>query len=233
MSSSSNKIKKELKGAKLPNEIIPIKCSDKTFQEHWYPNRNLLNFPHSWRMILIGPPSSGKSTILKNIIMRAYPKYDEITVVHFGAGETSEWDDVGAEMISELPDPLGIESEGKKLLIIEDMEFSCMPKDEVAKLNRLFGYSSSHRGLSIALTCQDAFNALPCCRRTANIFVLWKQPDLDALSRVASRTGLKSKDLMYIFNNYMNHDHASLIIDITRNSPAKLRIDGYKVLEEK
>ena len=42
--------KKKEKRLKLPNKIIPIPCADKdTWTEKWYPNRNLLNFPHSWR----------------------------------------------------------------------------------------------------------------------------------------------------------------------------------------
>ena len=52
---------------RLPKEIIPIPCSDKKFQEKWKPGRDLLNFPHSWRLILAGPPSSGKSTSIKKV----------------------------------------------------------------------------------------------------------------------------------------------------------------------
>ena len=59
--------KKRLMRKSLPNQIIPISCSDKGFQERWYRGRNILNFPHSYSMVLAGPPSSGKSTLIKNI----------------------------------------------------------------------------------------------------------------------------------------------------------------------
>ena len=66
--------KKKKKRVKLPNKIIPIPCADKDgWSEKWYPNRNLLNFPHSWRGVFCGPPSCGKTNLIKNIILRAQP----------------------------------------------------------------------------------------------------------------------------------------------------------------
>jgi hypothetical protein len=49
---------------------------------------------------------------------------------------------------------------------------------------------------------------------------------------MASRTGLKSKDFLTIFEKHINHQHGSLWIDISKNSPAKLRIDGYRILKK-
>ena len=58
--------KKKEKRLKLPNKIIPIPCADKDgWSEKWYPNRNLLNFPHSWRGVFCGPPSCGKTNLIK------------------------------------------------------------------------------------------------------------------------------------------------------------------------
>ena len=61
--------KSKSKNKKLPNEIIPISCSDKLgYTEKWNEKRNLLNICHPWRGCFTGPPSSGKSTSIKNII---------------------------------------------------------------------------------------------------------------------------------------------------------------------
>ena len=220
--------------ARLPDEILPIPCSDKVgWTEKWQKGRNLLNLPHSWRGVFCGPPSSGKSTTIKNIILRAKPPFDEIIVVHYSADDTTEWDDVGADVVNEIPDPHDIDPENKKLLVLEDLDLSSLSKADLGKLNRLMGYTSSHKNMSIALTCQNAFDCPPCARRVSNLFVLWKQPDINAMSQLASRTGLKSKDFLSIFENHIKHDHGSLWIDLTKNSPAKLRIDGYKVLQKK
>ena len=105
-----------------------------------------------------------------------------------------------------------------------------MNKQQKRDISRLFGYASSHCNLSIAITAQDSFNIPVSARRTANIFVIWRQPDLASLSTMARRTGLKTKDFMSIFKNHITEDHDSLTIDLTRNSPAKLRINGYTIL---
>jgi hypothetical protein len=221
------------KKATLPNEIIPIESADKEgWTEKWYKGRNLLNFPHSWRAIFCGLPSCGKSCTIKNIILRAKPQFEKIIVVHYDADGSSEWDDVGAEILSEIPDPREMDSSEKKLLILEDLDLAGLSKIDLGRLNRMYGYCSSHCNLSVALTCQNAFDCPPCARRVSNLFVFWRQPDINAMSMMASRTGLKSKDFLTIFEKHINHQHGSLWIDISKNSPAKLRIDGYRILKK-
>ena len=224
--------KKKKKKKKLPDEIIPIPCGDKEgWTEKWYPHRNLLNFPHSWRGIFCGPPSCGKTNLLKNIILRADPPFEEVIICHYSAEDTVEWDDIDCEIVNEIPSPHDFTIEKKKLLILEDIDLSSLNKASLGNLNRLYGYASSHKNLSIALTCQNAFDCPPCARRVSNIFVLFKSADINALAMLASRTGLKSRELLDIFNKYILNNHNNLIVDLTSNTPAKLRIDGYKVLE--
>ena len=224
--------KKKKKKTKLPDMIIPITCSDKIgWTEKWTKNRNLLNLPHSFRGILAGPPSSGKTTTIKNIILRADPEFEEIIVVHYSSDDTTEWDDVNATVVSEIPDPHDIDSDTKKLLIIEDLDLKSLNKIDMGNLNRLYGYTSSHKNLSIVLTCQNVFDSPPCSRRVSNLFIIWRQPDLTALAQLAARTGLKSKDLLNVFKKHIHDDHDSFWIDLTRNSPAKYRINGYEVID--
>ena len=231
MSEKKKKIAVE-KRVKLPKKIIPIPCADKeTWTEKWYPNRNLLNFPHSWRGVFCGPPSCGKTNLIKNIILRAQPPFEEVIVCHYSSEDTKEWDDVDCEIIKEIPSPHDFSIDNKKLLILEDIDLSSLKKTDLGNLNRLYGYASSHKNLSIALTCQNAFDCPPCARRVSTIFVLFKSADLNALAMLASRTGLKSRDLLDIFKKYILDNHNNLIVDLTVNSPARLRIDGYKVLE--
>jgi hypothetical protein len=210
------------------NKIIPIECADKRFQEKWYSSRNMLNFPHSFRMIMCGPPSSGKSTVIKNILIRTEPPFEEIIVCHYGADDTEEYDDLeDITMLNELPDPGDIKPDGKKLLIIEDLEFRMMKKHEKVKLDRLFGYVSSHKSCSVILTAQDSFNVPPCARRTANVFCLWRSPDVNALSQMATRTGYRSKDFIKLFDTYIKKQHDFIMIDLTKDTPYPLRINGF------
>lgn len=43
----------------LPQKIIPFKNADKKWHEKWTEGRDLLDFPHPYRITLTGPPNSG------------------------------------------------------------------------------------------------------------------------------------------------------------------------------
>ena len=223
------------KNKRLPNKILPVKCADKSFQEKWYEGRDYLDFPWSMAWCLCSPPSGGKSTIIKNHIIRANPPYEQVLVCHYDADGTHEYDDCGdnVEYIDTLPDPKKINpAKRKTLLIIEDLNLSTMSRDERYKLDRLAGYSRSHRGVSLALTCQNAFDCPPSFKRMCNIFTLWKQPDLNALCLMARRTGYKQNDFMEFFK-FCKKQHDCITIDCTDQSPAPLRFNAYQLIKKK
>jgi hypothetical protein len=218
---------------KLPNKILPIECSDKSFQEKWTEGRDILNFPWSFAWCLCGPPSSGKSTILKNHIIRADPPYTKVLVCHYDAEGTNEYDDIGAEMIDELPDPKKINPiKEKMMLIIEDLNLTTLSKEERYKLDRLAGYSRSHRGVSLGLTVQNPMDCPVGFRRMCNIFTLWRQPDLNGLMLMSRRTGYKQKDFIEFFK-FCKRQHDSITIDCTDMTPAPLRFNAYQLIKEK
>lgn len=214
----------------LPNKIIPIESSDKKgWREKWSENRGLLNLPHSFRLICIGPPDSGKSTLIKNIVIRCKPAFEKILLYHFGTG--GEYDDIDAEHIDEL-DPLGYEDNPEKtLLIIEDCNFKSCNKEMKHNINRLFGYTSSHCNLSIALTAQNPYDISPEIRRMANAIALWKNHDMNSLNTLASRCGISKKNLEYIMLNLLKNPHDFLMIDLQFNTPARYRINGFEKLK--
>lgn len=229
---------KNRKLPKLPKKILALGNADKdSWQERWYPGRDLLNFPCGSRIVLVGPPNSGKSNAIRNILLRADPPYERVMVYQYDPDST-EWDDIEPEYLDEMPDPLQIKNDGvKKFLILEDLELSQLKGPNLAKMNRLFGYCASHNQLTIAICAQNAIDIPTCARRVANVFVLWRSPDIIAMTQLASRTGLRQNDLWNIFDKFDGtkgiKDHSSLWVDITWNTLAKLRIDGYKVLRKK
>lgn len=217
----------------LQEKILPIKCSDKSFQEKWTKGRDLLDFPWSFRWTLAGPPSSGKSTIIKNHIIRANPPYTKVEVCHYDSEGSTEWEDVGATMISMLPDPKQINTTKEKyLLIIEDLNLSTVNKTEKEKIDRLFGYSSSHRGVSIALTAQNPLDVPVGARRMSNVFTIWKQPDLNGLMLMARRCGYKQQDFIEFFK-LCKTQHDCITIDCTNLTPAPLRFNGYQLIKKR
>jgi len=228
-------VKSRKPAKKLPNDILPIECSDKSFMECWKPGRNVLNFPHSFRWVLVGNPNSGKSTIIKNHIIRADPPYEKVVVCHYDSNGTTEYDDCGAdiEYIDKLPNPKEINPEKQKmLLIIEDMNLTTLPRQDKEYLNRLFGYASSHRGVSICITAQNPIDICLSARRLFSVMTIWKIPDLNALMMLASRTGFDKNDFIQFFRLCKNK-HDSITIDLTADTPMPVRFNGFHQIKQK
>jgi len=226
------KKKGKKKKGKLPRKIIATGNKDKDcFADYWKEGRDPLDFPRPYRMVLSGPPSSGKSCIIKNVIARG--DFQEIYLVHTDPS-TKEYDDL--EIVwqdTKLPEieMLRGSRDINKLLIIEDCDLTRMSKGEKHTLDRLAGNVSSHSNLSIMFTSQDPISVPLCMRRTANIFILWPQPDLIALHAMARRTG-KDQDMYQKFFSKCTEPHDSIWIDLTKQSPFPLRLNGYTMLDK-
>jgi hypothetical protein len=98
--------KKKTKKVELPKELLPIKNADKEgWMETWSKKRDLLNIPHPMRGVFLGPPHTGKSTTIKNILLRADPPFERVICIHCDHEGSKEWDDIGAEMRGDIPAP--------------------------------------------------------------------------------------------------------------------------------
>lgn len=217
---------------RLPNELFMIPNLDKKFHEKWDDGRNKLNFPHPWRGVFLGPPNSGKTTTIKHIILRAKPQFEEVVVIHCDAEYTQEWTDIDCEMLSEIPNPEDWEGKIKTLVILDDIEYKGMNKTQKRNLDRLFGFVSTHKNISVALTSQDPFN-VPCIvRRCSNLWVLWRCNDLDAMATVARKSGMKSEGFNSIFNQLMLDKKDSLWLDMSDKSPYPMRKNGFNIINK-
>ena len=223
---------KKLKKIRLPNQILPLGNPDKTFHEKWYDGRNILNIVHPWRGCLLGPPNCGKGTIVKNIILRAKPAYEEIICVHCDPDYTAEWCDVEATMLSEIPAPDEWEGEVKTLVILDDIDCSALSKSQKSNLDRLYGFCSTHKNLSVCICLQDPFSVPVSVRRCTNLWVMWRCPDLDAMATVSRKTGMKSQNFNAIFNQLMCDTHDSLWLDQTHKSPYPMRKNGFEIISK-
>ena len=217
---------------KLPNRLIPIKNADKAFHEKWHKGRNRLNFPHPFRACLMGPPNMGKSTTVKNIILRSKPEFEEIFVIHCDPEYTKEYDDLGENlvMLAEIPSPDEWEGQVKTLVIIDDLELKTLSKEQKRNLDRLYGFVSTHKNISVCLCSQDPFNIPPIVRRCSNLWVLWRGSDLDSTAMIARKSGLKPNDFKYMFDHLLTEQRDSLWIDMTSGSPYPLRKNGFEII---
>ena len=230
---------KKAKKIRLPNKIIPLPCADKAFHERWTKGRNMLNIPHPFRCVCLGPPNVGKTTIVKNLLLRANPPFEEVVVIHCDSDYTQEYDDLknedgtNLELLDEIPAPEDWDGLVKTLVVLDDLEFKQANKTQKRNLDRLFGYVSTHKNISVILCSQDAFNVPPIVRRCSNLWVLWRCPDLDAMSTCARKTGMKANNFNSIFNQLMLEPKDSLWIDMTDKSPYKMRKNGYTIINKK
>lgn len=228
----------------MSNKLIAFENADKSKQEKWKPGRDLLDIPASWRGIFCGPPSSGKSTIVKNLLIKAKPMYKKVLIVHYGMSSDTEGgcstddykefeDEEGFSIVGleDLPDPRKInEKKEKMMVVLEDIPLSHLNKVQKQMLDRLYGYASSHRHVTVITCAQDAFDVPVGARRCSNVFILWRQPDLLVLSNMASRTGYTASDFRQLFKLCKNK-HDSIWIDLTDGSLAPLRLNGYTRVE--
>lgn len=219
--------KKKKRRPRLPNKLIIIENADKTWHEKWTKNRNMLNIPHPFRALMLGPPNLGKSGVIKNILVRAKPAFEEIFVIHADPNFTKEYNDIDATMLDEIPPLQEWEGEVKTLVIIDDIDLTQLSKEQKKNLNRLFGNVSTHKNISVMLTSQDPFNVPPSIRRMSNLFILWKSKDLDSLSQIARKAGMTSDDMRNLFNTILSEKYDSLWLDDTDNTPFPMRKNGF------
>jgi ABC-type proline/glycine betaine transport system ATPase subunit len=211
----------------LPKKLIHMKNADKAFHERWTKKRDMLNLPHPFRACIVGKPNSGKTSVIKNILVRADPVFESCTVVHCDA-DTEEYADIGAEVVTSIPSLDRFDRETKNLLIIDDISFKNLDGEERQNLDRLFGYVSTHKNVSIMLTSQ-VFHSIPInIRLCTNVFIMWKSNDMRQMTEVADKVGVPKKDLLVKLHGLTGRQ--SLWIDGTDFSPYPLRVDGYEVV---
>ncbi len=218
----------------LPQRLIPIECSDKFFHESWKRTRNLIDFPHPFRAVLLGPPGVGKTSTLKNLLMAAKPPYEEVICIHCDPDYSTEYDDLGEAcvLLDKIPAPEEFEGRVKTMVILDDLEYKRMDRDQYRALSRLFGFVSTHKNISVCLTSQDYAEVPAICRRTCNLWVLWRATDTDEMNTLARRIGMKGESFKHIFDTLLPDFHDSLWVDLTRNTRCKLRKNGFIPIRE-
>jgi hypothetical protein len=214
---------------KSSDKIIPFGNPDKDeWEEKPYPGRSLIDFCASWRMSLCGRCSCGKGTVAMNVICRQSVPFERIIVWHCSPENTSEWDEVTEEIVSELPEISDLNTGKKTLLVIDDIDLMGIDKQLRSRVDRLFGFTSSHCNVSVMYLSQDMFRQPASVRKNCNIFMLWKIPDKDSLNTISRRMGMDKERLIKAFKT-LETPHDFLCIDLSGNGP-ELRKNIFEVI---
>ena len=216
----------------IPDKFIILECPDKKNAEKWYPGRSLANFPCPSRILLAGIPDCGKSTVIKNILLHSRPLYDRLIIVCC-TKETTDYDLLEPHLVLDhLPSIESFDRNYKNCLIMDDYK----PKTtaEKAMMDRFFGFVSTHCNTTLMYATQDMFSIFsPVIRRMSNVFILWKAFDEMQLKMIATRVGMTYDSITQIMSDLDFGNKDSLTIDLTHNSPAKLRKNLFQpIIEE-
>ena len=200
----------------LPNRIVGIFNPDKDrdhVRTNWTKDdRNPLKLP-VFRMILAGPPGVGKTTVIQNLLL--HNKFRKIWVVT-GSKYTEEWDNIpnSQVLVNKLPPERKL-VKPNRCLILDDISFGQWSKKDKNALEYIFRNISSHHGLSVCISSQVFMDIPPTIRRCANIFVLWKTPDMIATGKeIFKRAGLEGERSTRLFNLLDESMHHSITLDM-------------------
>jgi len=224
---------------KPPKRIIGIKNKDKEGAESWNPSRakDMGNFPSPARILLLGTCGVGKSTPIKNLILHQRPRFQEVYVIHEDAEFTKEYDDLEpTEMLDDVP---GIDfwelPEGspyiKRAVIVDDLELTSANKTRMKNLAILFRYCSTHKGLTVYFAHQSFFDVTSLVKKMANVYVLWKPRAYSELALIENRVGYPKGTLRELFRTVATEHRDSICVDMTENSPARLRKNIWQKIE--
>lgn len=218
---------------KLPKEIVVFHNKDKTRNESWSETKkkNPANFPTPYQALLLAPTNSGKTNIIKNIIMQQKPDFERVML--WLNEDTNEYDDLidsGAELFHEMPTVDELDRTKKQVLIIDDINFK---KYNPVELTNLIRHLSTHHNLSIIVSIHDLKNILPENRRLFSVYLIWRSIDLISTAMLAQKVGLHSKDFKYIMykSGFIKNRFDFVCIDNTPDTPYPLRIGLFNPLE--
>ena len=228
------KLKNRINKVKIPNKLVIFKNADKEFHELWTPGRDMGNIPHPFRAIISAVPNSGKTLIIKNLILRQQPAFEEIFLIHIDGEYTQEYSDIIDDdfILDDIPNPKEWQGEVKTLVILEDLSYKDMNKFQKESLKRLWGYVSTHKNISCALTTQDIFELPPIVRRCSNILILFPSFDYTSISLLSKKVGLKKGDLENLFRTFCQCNHDFIMLDLTSNTPYPIRYNMFQKINK-
>ena len=156
----------------LPNKLIVFKNDDKLWHEK--PSEDLACMPHPSRGILNSQPNGGKSLCILSMIY--HNNFKRIIVVHNDIS-TKEYKLLDCDIVDEIPHIDEFDKTEKTLLILEDLNYKHMSKEQKHRWNRMYGTWSTHNNISVWSTFQTPFSSPPDIRQMCSFIILWKIPD--------------------------------------------------------
>lgn len=229
--------KNKMKKYQMSDKIHFIENLDKDtgWMETWDKGRSIGCIPHSFRLLALGGCGRGKTMQMKQIFLKHQMSnipFKYLYIICPDAEESKEWDDCQpSDVFDYIPDLNIITGDDKSLIIIDDFEFKKMNKEDEKKLTTLFRFVSTHKNCSLMASYQSFFDCPSLLRKVSNVFIIYKPNSKLELQSIANRVGIEFEILKQCFKKYSSGYHDSIMIDMTKNTPAKIRKNIYEVIE--
>jgi hypothetical protein len=226
--------KRKKKLGRAPRSLVILKNKDKRCHESYTKGDSPLRFPHPFCCGILGGVNSGKSMIVKNILMAHQakkPKFQQVVVIH-GDPETKEYEDVEPDCIRKsIPEIEELDPDVKKLLIFDDTDFSNLSKDDVRRISEIWRFGSTHRNTSIILSNQCFFRVPKIIKDCSNVYIIFKPRDRDELATIGRRVGFKKGVLYDLFKQVLPKFRDSLTVNLIPSSPHVFYKNLFEVIE--
>ena len=231
---------KKVNKISLPQKILVLGNVDKSDHEKWDDKRkkNIANWPCPTRFCVIGPAGVGKTNLIKNILLNARPIYDNVYLVHPDVDYSKEYDDIEpTDCMTKVPnikyfsDVIDPDNKQKNICIIDDLECGGGNSQQLHDLGLLFRYLSTHRNMSVIFSHQSWFDVPPIVRKMTNVYIIYRPKARNELTMIENRCGAEKGLFKYLFDNIATGYRDNICYDLTENTPAKLRMNLFDVLE--
>ena len=221
----------------LPERNIIIKNLDKDtgWNEKWKKGQSPGLLPHPFRLVALGNVGRGKTNSCKNLFLKHQStrrKFKKLIIITCDI-DSKEWIDCEPNIITDQM--IGLEEFDdcvKTCVIIDDYEWVKASKQDQKKLSTLVRFISSHKNVSVILSFQSFFDCPVIARKCATQFLLYKPNSKQELDTIANRCGVPSTDMRWIFKHLCKGPYDSLMVDLSVNSPYKMRKNIYEVLSD-
>ena len=217
---------KKKRVGRAPRHIVSIPNPDKKMHEQYRPGDNPIRFPKPFKCIISGRPNSGKSLMALHIIFAHQakkPKFNEIHIIH-GCAEshTSEWDKIEPTSTrQDIPSYDEFDPKLRTLLVYDDVDYTTLKPEETMRLSEMVRFGSSHCNISCIFLTQVFFRIPKTIKDCANVFIVYRPVDLDELSTLGRRVGLKKEQIHHMFKTFLPHWRDSLLINLVPGAEHK------------
>jgi len=200
-----------------------------------------LSFRHPFNCIVSAPTKSGKTELVKKIVLNAHyiiePTPVKIILCH------TEWQTAYDDILLKMPDvqftdglpnfeELKSDKLIPKILILDDM-MQEMKGD--FRLNEIFTRGSHHWNLSIIHIVQNLFfNGIRTSRINSQYLILMKNPsDRLQIKNLGRQLFPGSKHFEEAFEDATSKPYGYLLIDLTQTTPENMRLRSNILPEDK